>query len=117
MRELFRYSDREGVRYLLIGGHAAILYGAAQFTQDLDVWIAPSRAETLAFLRARGFSGSRWVEALQAAGAFLDERMANAVRLGRACWLPRIEQLREMRSQGALVPPGTPVRDLLRSLV
>ncbi len=267
MRELFRSFDREGVRYLLIGGQAAILYGAAQFTQDMDLWIAPTRANTLAFLRAiarldarvhrltppptlrwirqgHGFhfllpqagridgyldvmgcpprvgtysaaarrssimeshfgqvrvvgipdlvelkktnrpgdyevisalamtrldspshptarllswaipnlfrvedlaavvrrfdgdlpadlrrdpalrpllrvqkrSGPRWVDALQSAGSVLDGRMAGAMRLGRAYWLPKLEQLRELRSQGALVPPGTRVQDLVRSL-
>jgi hypothetical protein len=42
MRSLFRAFEREGVRYLVISGQACILYGASQFTEDLDVWIQPT---------------------------------------------------------------------------
>ena len=52
MRGLFRAFDRERVDYLLMGGQAAILYGAAHFTQDLDLWIQPSPKNVRAFLRA-----------------------------------------------------------------
>ncbi len=52
MRGLFRAFEQERVDYLLIGGQAAILYGAAHFTQDLDVWIRPSLRNIRAFLRA-----------------------------------------------------------------
>ncbi len=52
MRDLFRSFDREGVRYLLIGGQAAILYGASQFTQDLDIWVEPTAANLRALLRS-----------------------------------------------------------------
>lgn len=52
MRGLFRAFDRERVDYLLMGGQAAILYGAAHFTQDLDLWIRPSPKNVRAFLRA-----------------------------------------------------------------
>ena len=39
MRSLFRALDSEGVRYLVISGQACILYGASQFTEDVDLWI------------------------------------------------------------------------------
>lgn len=52
MRDLFRSFDREGMRYLLIGGQAAILYGASQFTQDHDVWVEPTTVNLRALLRA-----------------------------------------------------------------
>lgn len=42
MKSLFRSFEKEGVRYLLIGGQAAILYGASHFTQDLDLWVDPA---------------------------------------------------------------------------
>lgn len=54
MRGLIRAFDRERVEFLLIGGQAAILYGAAYFTQDLDVWIRPTGRNMNAFLRALG---------------------------------------------------------------
>ncbi len=59
MRNLFRSFDRFGVEYLLISGQASILYGAALFSEDIDVWIRPTRrnldslARALAACRAR----------------------------------------------------------------
>ena len=44
MKTLFRALEREGADVLLIRGQAAILYGAAHFTQDLDLWIRPGAA-------------------------------------------------------------------------
>jgi len=54
MKGLFRAFERERVEYLLIGGQAAILYGAAHFTQDLDLWIRPTSRNWRAFLSALG---------------------------------------------------------------
>ena len=52
MRRLFRSFDRFGVDVLLISGQATILYGAATFSEDVDVWIRPTRRNALRFLRA-----------------------------------------------------------------
>lgn len=52
MRELFRAFDREQLEYLLIGGQAAIIYGAADFTQDVDIWIRPDVTNFRKLLRA-----------------------------------------------------------------
>ena len=41
MRELFQSFECENVAYLLIGGQATVIYGAADFTQDVDIWIRP----------------------------------------------------------------------------
>lgn len=43
MRKLFRSFERAGVEYLLISGQATVLYGAATFSEDVDVWIRPTR--------------------------------------------------------------------------
>jgi hypothetical protein len=51
----FRSLDRSGVRYLLISGQASVLYGAATFSEDIDLWIAPEQGNggrLLAALRA-----------------------------------------------------------------
>lgn len=59
MRNLFRSFDRFGVEYLLISGQASILYGAATFSEDIDLWINPTQANlnnlirSLAACRAR----------------------------------------------------------------
>jgi hypothetical protein len=59
MRNLFRSFDRFGVEYLLISGQASILYGAATFSEDIDLWVKPTQANldnlirSLAACRAR----------------------------------------------------------------
>jgi hypothetical protein len=52
VRRLFQSFDRHGVRYLLISGQASVLYGAADFSEDVDVWIDPSARNVARFLRA-----------------------------------------------------------------
>jgi len=38
----FQSLDRRGVEYLLISGQATVLYGAATFSEDIDLWINPT---------------------------------------------------------------------------
>jgi hypothetical protein len=52
MRRLFRSFERFGVDYLLISGQAAILYGAATFSEDVDIWIRPTLENARRLLRA-----------------------------------------------------------------
>ena len=52
MRRLFRSFERFGVEYLLISGQAAILYGAATFSEDVDLWIRPTLENATRLLRA-----------------------------------------------------------------
>jgi hypothetical protein len=52
MRNLFRAFDRRKVRHLVISGQAAVLYGAAHFSQDLDLWVDPRLANVARLLRA-----------------------------------------------------------------
>ncbi|MBI3099490.1 MAG: hypothetical protein HYY93_14870 [Planctomycetes bacterium] len=54
MRFLFRAFERHRVRYLVISGQACVLYGAAQFTQDLDLWVEPTPANLRRLLAALG---------------------------------------------------------------
>jgi hypothetical protein len=42
MRKLIRSFERSGLEYLLISGQASILYGAASFSEDVDIWIRPT---------------------------------------------------------------------------
>jgi hypothetical protein len=46
MRRLFRSFEKARVR-LLISGPASILYGAATFSEDVDIWIDPTSREIL----------------------------------------------------------------------
>jgi hypothetical protein len=52
MRELFQSFDRETVEYLLIGGQATVIYGAADFTQDVDIWVRPDAKNFARLLRS-----------------------------------------------------------------
>jgi len=52
----FQSLESENVAYLLISGQATVLYGAATFSEDIDIWIRPTQANAnavLAALRAR----------------------------------------------------------------
>jgi hypothetical protein len=51
MRSFFRNLEREGVEFILISGQAAILYGAATFSEDFDLWVRPT-SDNLGRLRA-----------------------------------------------------------------
>jgi len=52
MRALFHAFRPHRVRYLVVGGQAAILYGASHFSQDLDLWIDPGDDNVRRFLDA-----------------------------------------------------------------
>lgn len=52
MRNLFRSFDRFGVEYLLISGQASVLYGAATFSEDIDLWVNPTPANVARLVRA-----------------------------------------------------------------
>jgi len=52
MRNLFRSFDRFGVEYLLISGQASVLYGAATFSEDIDLWVRPTPANIANLSRA-----------------------------------------------------------------
>jgi hypothetical protein len=57
MKSLFRSFERTGVDYLLISGQASVLYGAATFSEDVDIWVSPAARNLrrlLASLAARG---------------------------------------------------------------
>jgi hypothetical protein len=52
MRSFFQNLEREAVRYILISGQASILYGAAMFSEDVDLWIEPTEENIRRFARA-----------------------------------------------------------------
>jgi hypothetical protein len=54
----FQSLDARRVEYLLISGQATVLYGAATFSEDIDLWINPTRENC-----------DRFAEALRACGA------------------------------------------------
>lgn len=50
--DLFAALNAEGVRYLLVGGHAFSFYVEPRFTKDLDVWVEASPETAAKVLRA-----------------------------------------------------------------
>ncbi len=52
MQNCFRSLEREGVRHLLIGGQASVAYGAATFSEAVDLWVDPAPANFAALSRA-----------------------------------------------------------------
>jgi len=48
------------VEYLLISGQAAVLYGAATFSGDVDIWVNPTPTNLTAFLAALTSQGARY---------------------------------------------------------
>ena len=48
----FRTLTEHGVESLLISGQASVLYGAATFSEDVDLWINPTTANCERFLSA-----------------------------------------------------------------
>jgi hypothetical protein len=51
MRSFLRSLENEGARYLLIGGQACVLYGASQFTEDIDLWVRPAARDLTSLLK------------------------------------------------------------------
>ncbi len=56
---LFRSFERRRLDYLLISGQASVLYGAATFSEDIDLWIRPSTENIRRLLRALASCGAR----------------------------------------------------------
>jgi hypothetical protein len=42
IESFFQHLEQAGVRWLLISGQATILYGAATFSEDIDLWVEPT---------------------------------------------------------------------------
>jgi hypothetical protein len=51
-KELLSVFNAHSVDYLVVGGHAAIAYGVARLTKDLDIWIRPSESNSINVFRA-----------------------------------------------------------------
>ncbi len=52
IRSFFQSLEDNNVDYLLISGQATVLYGAATFSEDIDIWINPLDPNRIAMLKA-----------------------------------------------------------------
>lgn len=46
-KELLSVFNAHSVEYLVVGGHAAIAYGVARLTKDLDIWIRADESNSV----------------------------------------------------------------------
>jgi hypothetical protein len=51
IKNFFQSLEKHGVDYLLISGQATVLYGAAAFSEDIDLWIDPTHENVACFAR------------------------------------------------------------------
>jgi hypothetical protein len=56
----FQRLEEHGARYLLISGQATILYGAATFSEDVDIWLEPEQRNIERFLAALRDASARY---------------------------------------------------------
>jgi hypothetical protein len=56
----FQNLNSRGVEYLLISGQATVLYGAATFSEDIDLWINPTLLNREKFLDVLRSTGARF---------------------------------------------------------
>lgn len=56
----FQNLDRNGVEHLLISGQATVLYGAATFSEDIDLWINPTEENRDRFMAVLRESQARY---------------------------------------------------------
>jgi hypothetical protein len=56
----FQHLEDFHVKWLLISGQATILYGAATFSEDVDLWVAPTESNLECFKQALRASEARY---------------------------------------------------------
>jgi hypothetical protein len=56
----FQSLETHRVAYLLISGQATVLYGAATFSEDIDLWVEPSSGNIERFQAALSAVGARY---------------------------------------------------------
>ncbi len=56
-KDLLHLFAKHEVRYLVVGGYAAMRYSQPRFTKDLDLWLEPTPANAQRVMRAFGEFG------------------------------------------------------------
>ncbi|MFO1483813.1 MAG: hypothetical protein U1F71_10685 [Verrucomicrobiaceae bacterium] len=56
-KDLLRLFAEHEVRYLIVGGYAAMHYSQPRFTKDLDIWLEPSSDNASRVMQAFGAFG------------------------------------------------------------
>ncbi len=58
-KSFFLTLNRANVKYMLISGQATVLYGAATFSEDIDLWVLPETGNWQKFIRGLQKSGAK----------------------------------------------------------
>ena len=56
--ELLSIFNVHEVRYLIVGGHAVMLYTEPRYTKDLDLWVEPNKENAVRVFRALATFGA-----------------------------------------------------------
>jgi len=59
IKNFFRSLNSSGTQYLLISGQAAVIYGAATFSEDIDLWVSPEAENWEKFRAVLAKTGAR----------------------------------------------------------
>ena len=59
IKSFFHNLNFHKVKYILISGQAAVLYGAATFSEDIDIWVSPEIENWRNFLKILRKSGAK----------------------------------------------------------
>lgn len=59
IKNFFRILNQSNVKYMLISGQATVLYGAATFSEDIDVWVSPEPENWQRFIQCLQKSGAK----------------------------------------------------------
>ena len=93
LQSVFASFQRNDVKYLVIGGIAAVLYGVPRATFDLDILIEPTKANAQRLLDALSEAGFRTAEMTNAEEIIATEItiFTDRVRLDVQTFTPGIE--------------------------
>ncbi|MBI1870542.1 MAG: hypothetical protein HYS07_05030 [Chlamydiae bacterium] len=58
IKRFFQDLNISGVSYMLISGQASVIYGAATFSEDIDLWVQPVKENWNRFLKVLGSVGA-----------------------------------------------------------
>lgn len=59
IKKFFLALNKSDIKYMLISGQATVLYGAATFSEDIDLWVAPESENWRKFIRTLQKVGAR----------------------------------------------------------
>lgn len=92
-RDVFKYLEKHDVRYLVIGGIAAVIHGVPRATFDLDLLIETSHENAASLLKALAASGVSTADLTSPEDLLAHEItvFADYVRIDVQTWSPGLD--------------------------